>query len=147
VRPSHRCSRIAPTRPVVTENSVRSENTEVPIIREIMVATTMSSLFVALFALAASSFRTRAALQAEILAFRHQLAVLQRKPPRRLRLHRCDRLLWVCCTDSGPVGGDVCRWFSPTRSSVGTVERSPGIGLGNSGVVPEGQKLQRTFVT
>jgi integrase len=31
--------------PVVTENSVRSENTGVPIIREIMVATTMSSLF------------------------------------------------------------------------------------------------------
>ena len=51
---------------MVTENSVRSENTEVPTIREIMVATTMSSLFVALFALLASSFRTRAALQAEI---------------------------------------------------------------------------------
>jgi hypothetical protein len=39
--------------PVDTENLVRSENTEVPIIREIMVATTMSSLFVALFALLA----------------------------------------------------------------------------------------------
>jgi len=44
--------------PVATENSVRSENKEVPINREIMVATTMSSLFVALFALVASSFRT-----------------------------------------------------------------------------------------
>jgi putative transposase len=38
----------------------------------------MSSLFVALFALVASSFRTRAALQAEILALRHQLAVCQK---------------------------------------------------------------------
>jgi hypothetical protein len=55
----------------------------------------MSSLFVALFALLAFSFRTRAALQAEILALRHQLAVFQRNAPRRLRLHRCDRLLWV----------------------------------------------------
>jgi len=36
--------------PVVTENSVRSENTGVPISREIMVAITMSSLFVGLFA-------------------------------------------------------------------------------------------------
>src|SRR5271166_4498347 len=81
--------------PVVTENSVRSENTGVRIIREIMVATTMSSLFVALFALLASSFRTRAALQAEILALRHQLAVFQKNAPRRLRIHRCDRLLWV----------------------------------------------------
>jgi hypothetical protein len=61
---------------VVAENSVRSENTWVPTIREIMVATTMSSLFVAFFALVTSSFRTRAALQAEILALRHQLAVL-----------------------------------------------------------------------
>src|SRR3989440_8271276 len=71
--------------PLVTDNSVR----------EIMVATTMNSLFVALFALVASSFRTRAALQAEILALRHQLAVLQKNAPRRLRFHRCDRLLWV----------------------------------------------------
>ncbi len=59
-----------------------------------MVAT-MSSLFAALFALLASSFRTRASLQAEILALRHQLAVFQKNAPRRLRLHRCDRLLWV----------------------------------------------------
>ncbi len=41
-------------------------------------------------------FRTRAALQAEILALRHQLLVLQR--PSRLhkfRLGRADRVLWV----------------------------------------------------
>jgi hypothetical protein len=80
---------------VVTEYSVRSENTEVPIIHEIMVATTMSSLFVAFFTLLASTFRTRSALQAEILALRHQLAVFQKNAPRRLRLHRCDRLLWI----------------------------------------------------
>ena len=79
----------------MTENSVRSENTGVPIIREILVATTMSSLFVAFFTLIVSTFRTRAALQAEILALRHQLAVFQKNAPRRLRLHRCDRLL--CC--------------------------------------------------
>ena len=55
----------------------------------------MSSLLVAFFALIASTFRTRAALHAEILALRHQLAVFQKNAPRRLRLHRCDRLLWV----------------------------------------------------
>jgi len=85
-------SKIVQFRAVVTENSVRSENTGVPIIRENMVATTMSSLFVTFFALIASTFRTRAALQAEILALRHQLAVFQKNAPRRLRLHRCDRL-------------------------------------------------------
>ena len=42
-----------------------------------------------------SSLRTRAELAAEILALRHQLAVLQQAAPRRLRLNRADRLLWV----------------------------------------------------
>jgi len=31
----------------------------------------------------------------------------------------------LCCTDCGPTGGDVYRWFRPTRSSVGTAELSP----------------------
>jgi hypothetical protein len=107
----------------------------------------MSSLFVALFALVASSFRTRIALQAEILALRHQLVVLQKNAPRRLRLHAATGSCGLCCTASGPVGGDACRWFSPPRSSVGTVELSPGIGPGNRGAIPEGQKQPRTFAS
>jgi dipeptidyl aminopeptidase/acylaminoacyl peptidase len=47
-----------------------------------------------------------------------------------------------CCTDSGPVGGDVCGWFSPTRSSVGTAELSPGIGPGNRAAFPEARDEQ-----
>ncbi len=46
-------------------------------------ATTMSSVFGALFAFVGSSFRGRAALQAEIIALRHQLAVFQNNAPRR----------------------------------------------------------------
>src|SRR5260370_16604226 len=80
---------------VLNENSVRSENAEVTIIRAIMVATTMSSLFVALFALVTSSFRTRASLQAEILALRHQLAVFQKNAPHRLRLQPSHHLFLV----------------------------------------------------
>jgi len=64
--------------PVVTENSVGSENTEVPIIRDVMLAARMSSLLVAIFALVGSRFRTRAALKVESLALRHQLAVFQK---------------------------------------------------------------------
>src|ERR1700704_6530451 len=37
---------------------------------------------------------SRAALQLEVLALRHQLQVLQRTRPRRLRLARADRWLW-----------------------------------------------------
>src|SRR5258708_1087660 len=41
-------------------------------------------------------FRARAALQAEILALRHQLLVLQRSSrPHKLRLGWADRVLWV----------------------------------------------------
>ncbi len=42
------------------------------------------------------SLRSRAALQAEILALRHQLLVLERSHGgRRLRLQNADRILWV----------------------------------------------------
>ncbi len=39
--------------------------------------------------------RSRAALQLEVLALRHQLQVLQRTRPRRLRLTKADRWLWM----------------------------------------------------
>jgi putative transposase len=56
---------------------------------------TMNSFLVALFALITCSFRTRAALQTEILALRHRIAVLQANAPRRLHLKRSERVLWV----------------------------------------------------
>jgi hypothetical protein len=55
----------------------------------------MSPVFVAQLTLLASTFQTRAAQQAEIAALRHQIAVLQRGSPRRLRLKQPDRLLWI----------------------------------------------------
>jgi transposase InsO family protein len=39
--------------------------------------------------------RSRAELQLEVLALRHQLQVMQRNRPRRLRLAKTDRWLWV----------------------------------------------------
>jgi len=39
--------------------------------------------------------RSRAALQLEILALRHQVQVLQRTRRRRIRLTQADRLLFV----------------------------------------------------
>jgi hypothetical protein len=80
---------------VHTENSVQSENAELTTIRETIVISMGNSLLVALLSMIISSFRTRAALQAEILALRHQLAVLQANAPRHLRLKRSDRVLWV----------------------------------------------------
>jgi putative transposase len=42
-----------------------------------------------------ASIRTRAALQLEIFALRHQLPILERARPRRIPLTRSDRLVWV----------------------------------------------------
>jgi hypothetical protein len=42
-----------------------------------------------------SNFRSRAALQLEVIVLRHQLEVLQRTRPARVRLTRLDRILWL----------------------------------------------------
>jgi hypothetical protein len=100
------------TIPVVSENSVRVGNAEVMIFVEIMLASTMNAVFVACFALLTSTFQNRAELHAEILALRHQLAVLQRNAPRRLCLTRFDRLLWIL----------LARFWSSWRSSLQIVQ-------------------------
>jgi putative transposase len=51
----------------------------------------LTTLFTAL----SSIFRSRAALQVENLALRHQIGVLQRSARKRLKLTLGDRLLWV----------------------------------------------------
>jgi hypothetical protein len=56
----------------------------------------MLTIILSLVSSARQAFQTRAALQAEILALRHQLLVLQRSSRvHRLRLSRADRFLWV----------------------------------------------------
>jgi hypothetical protein len=82
-------------RPLDTENSVRIENAGFRSVREIIIVSTMTPFIIALLALVSSTFRTRAALQAETVALRHQIAVLQQSAPRRLRLRQSDRLLWI----------------------------------------------------
>ena len=55
----------------------------------------MTSVLVSLLLTARSCVRSRAALQFEVLALRHQLQVLERSRSPRVRLSRADRLLWV----------------------------------------------------
>jgi putative transposase len=56
----------------------------------------MSTFFFSVFFAFRACFRTRAALQTEVLALRHQLLVLQRSNHgRRVRLGATDRILWV----------------------------------------------------
>jgi len=79
----------------------------------------MLALFVALLAALRSAIRSRLELEAEILAIRHQLAVLQRQAPKRPRLGRTDRLVWILLSRLWPnwrraiqivTPGTVVRW-------------------------------------
>jgi hypothetical protein len=53
------------------------------------------SVFLALLLTLRSCARSRAVLLLDVLALRHQLQVLQRTRPRRLRLEKADRWLWM----------------------------------------------------
>src|SRR5262249_1803472 len=55
----------------------------------------MMAFFLSIFLTLCVVLRSRPALQLEVLALRHQLQVLARSRPRRVRLSRADRLLWT----------------------------------------------------
>src|SRR5882762_176403 len=55
----------------------------------------MITILSALVSLLSFRVRSRASLELEVVALRHQVAVLRRQRPGRLRLLCADRLLWV----------------------------------------------------
>jgi transposase InsO family protein len=55
----------------------------------------MLNILSAFFAVLSSVFRNHVALQAEILALRHQIGVLQRSARKRPKLSAADRFLWA----------------------------------------------------
>src|SRR6202140_1508347 len=85
----------------------------------------MLTILLSLFSSARQVFQTRAALQAEILALRHQLLVLQRSSRgHRLRLSRADRFLWVW----------LARFWSGWRSALLLVKTETVIAWHHNGV-------------
>src|SRR5262249_11705278 len=92
---------------------VRIENAGIRSVREIIIVSTMTPFFIALLALVTSTFWTRAAQQAEIVALRHQIAVLQQSAPRRLRLRQSDRLLWIWLSRCWPAWRHWLRILKP----------------------------------
>src|SRR5215470_11241162 len=55
----------------------------------------MVTILFALVSFLSFRFRSRASLELELVALRHQVIVLRRQRPQRLRLLSADRLLWV----------------------------------------------------
>jgi hypothetical protein len=62
----------------------------------------MRDLLISLLAGLTASLRSRASLQVESLALRHQLAVFQRSKPKQVALRPTDRLLWVALSRLWP---------------------------------------------
>src|SRR5262249_16481185 len=84
----------------------------------------MLDLILMLFNSLLLGLRARSVLQAEIIALRHQLIVLQRnQKPKRLVLNRGDRCLWVWLS----------RVWSGWRSSLIIVKPETGIGWARRG--------------
>jgi putative transposase len=79
---------------VPAEKSVLVADVDVEAVRRIRFSAMMSVL-VSLVLTLSGWARSHAALNLEVLALRHQLHVLQRARPPRLRLTLADRLLWV----------------------------------------------------
>src|SRR4029077_13251403 len=91
-------------------------------------------------------FRARAVLQAEILALRHQLMVLQRssRGP-RLRL----RWLTVSCgsgfRDCGTIGARHCSWSSRRLSSPGIAGGCDCTGIGRVAILKDDRVCLQKF--
>ena len=84
----------------------------------------------------ARRFRSRAVLELENLALRHQLHVLRRQRPGRPRLFTIDRLLWVWLYRLWPRCLDTMVLVKPatvqlmTESEVFPVQERLGYGIG-----------------
>ena len=63
-------------------------------------------------------FRSRAALEAEILVLRHQLNVLRRKSPKRLAISNVDRLVFAGLYRVAPGVLDALKILKPMSHSV-----------------------------
>jgi hypothetical protein len=87
-----------------------------------------------LVTLIANLFKSRHRLEIENLFLRHQLNVVLRRAPHRLRLRRCDRALLVLMTWLWPSLLSLSRLFSLTLFCGGIEAGFGPIGAGNLGV-------------
>jgi hypothetical protein len=86
-------------------------------------------------------------LAAEILALRHQLAVLHRTIQKRPRLRPIDRLLWMVLSTLWPNWRQVAQIVTPATVVRWLGARSPPIGAGiRDPVASVGRRWPLTFV-
>ena len=97
----------------------------------------MGELFGFIWCAIAGLFRSRTALQAEILVLRHQLNILHRRSPKRVALGKIDRLVFCGLYRLSPTVLDalkilqpetVIRWHRADVQSAGRVLALPILG-------------------
>src|SRR5262252_1158965 len=89
----------------------------------------MTPVLISVLVMLRGALRSRAALQLGVLALRHQLLVLQRSRPERVRLVRADRWLWACLshrTKSSRTRKRAHRWCTGSPRWCDSPTISPG---------------------
>ena len=93
----------------------------------------MITLPAAVVSLLSFRLRSRAALKIEVVALRHQLGVLRRQRPSRVRLLSADRFLWVWLYRIWPPSFNAIVLVNPETVVGGTAGASGSIGGGGGG--------------
>jgi putative transposase len=75
----------------------------------------MSTFFSAIVSFLSFRIRSRASLELEVIALRHQLSVLKRRRPGRARFSFADRLLWIWLCRFGRKPSTPWCWSSRRR--------------------------------
>jgi len=98
------------------------------------------SVLVVLFTAVRDLFRRRSDLQAELLALRHQVLVLQRRlGQRRVQLHPADRVCWVLLSRLWPRWREALSVVKPETVIAWHRAASAGTGDGRSRARPVGR--------
>ena len=90
-------------------------------------------------------FRSRAALEAEVLVLRHQLNVLRRTSPKRVALNNIDRLLLVGLYRLATGVLDALKIVRPETLMCWHRAGFEPIGAGNADRAAAGRRQRRTF--
>src|SRR5215468_6384748 len=104
----------------------------------------MGSILSAIVSLFAFRFRSRASLEVELIAVRHQLAVLRRQRPGRPQLSSLDRLLWVWLYRIWPRVIDVMILVKP--ATVVQWHRTGSTGTGDHAVRDDPRSQQKSVL-
>jgi len=98
----------------------------------------MLTLLAAVGSLLSFRLRSRASLELEVIALRHQLAVLKRQRPGCVKLFHADRLLWIWLYRMWPQAINAMVLVKRRPCCSGIVEASGSFGDGGQALAGQG---------